>query len=91
MVSFDDSSFYFFFLVLIFAGNNLERFVSSYFGAPRTSDPAQIQMINAMRWDLWTQMHGLILFFSGSFFVLCWLVFQSKITSKIFLHLRFSV
>ena len=29
--------------------------------------------------DAWT-----MLFFSGSFFVLCWLVFQSKITSKVF-------
>ena len=37
-----------------------------------------------MRWDLWTQDAWIMLFFSGSFFVLCWLVFQSKITSKIF-------
>jgi len=73
-----------FFVVLIFGGNNLERFVSSYFAAPRTSDPAQIQMINAMRWDLWTKDAWTMLFFSGSFFVLCWLVFQSKITSKVF-------
>ncbi len=72
------------FLIMIFASSSLEGLVKGYFSMPSVRDPSQIQMINALRWDLWLSDAWLMLFFMGSFFTLIWAWCNSKIAKNTF-------
>ncbi|MFL3026141.1 MAG: hypothetical protein ACJZZ8_01500 [Candidatus Neomarinimicrobiota bacterium] len=72
------------FLIMIFASSSLEGLVKGYFSMPSVRDPSQIQMINALRWDLWLSDAWLMLLFMGSFFTLIWAWCNSKIAKNTF-------
>ena len=72
------------FLIMIFASSSLEGLVKGYFPMPPVRDPSQIQMINALRWDLWLSDAWLMLLFMGSFFTLIWAWCNSKIAKNTF-------
>ena len=72
------------FLIMIFASSSLEGLVKGYFPMPPVRDPSQIQMINALRWDLWVSDAWLMLLFMGSFFTLIWAWCNSKIAKNTF-------
>ncbi|MEC9474289.1 MAG: hypothetical protein VX746_00015 [Candidatus Neomarinimicrobiota bacterium] len=72
------------FLIMIFASSSLEGLVKGYFSMPSVRDPSQVQMINALRWDLWLKDAWLMLLFMGSFFTLIWAWCNSKIAKNTF-------
>ena len=73
-----------FFLSLVFASNSIKQFLMERFTVPRTSDPSQIQAINALRWDLWISDAWVMIFFTSLFFGLIWLWYNSKVSKKVF-------
>jgi len=72
------------FLIMIFASSSLEGLVKGYFSMPSVRDPSQVQIINALRWDLWLKDAWLMLLFMGSFFTLIWAWCNSKIAKNTF-------
>lgn len=72
------------FLIMIFASSSLEGLVKGYFSMPSVRDPSQVQMINALRWDLWLKDAWVMLLFMGSFFTLIWAWCNSKIAKNTF-------
>ena len=73
------------FITLIFASSSIERFIQGYFSVPAIRDASQIQMINALRWDLWLKDAWAMLLFVGLFSTLIWLWIGSKINKNTFL------
>ena len=73
------------FLIMIFASSSLEGLVKGSFDIPWwVKSQSQLQMANALRWDMWLSDAWLMLLFMGSFFTLIWAWCNSKIAKNTF-------
>ena len=72
----------FFLIILTFGQSFLQQLVSSGFTPPRMQDPRTIQMINALRWDMWYKDAWTILLILTVFFGLIWAFINQKIAKN---------
>jgi hypothetical protein len=72
----------FFLLILTLGQSFLQQLVSSGFTPPRTQDPRTIQVINALRWDMWLKDAWTMVLILAAFFGLTWAFINQKIAKN---------